>query len=304
MRGDMSHVQMRPEGVPPVPVPYYDPLGEVKKYIQQEVPWFGYFAESFLAPPGVMAYGDEVAHLEASFADTTLGDLQSMVPGSELFMTHFSAYWDVLQNSRVAPNFTVMTGDKDDPRFDAFYLHGNEARLFTALFLPDMPSYQALGFEQRDPHPVPAPNEYYTKLYVFCMEEGEKATHGPYQWGQNGGLFDSIQRIRAAADQCLPVIQNTVTRWLLPPNPATDLPVIAWTTTPFHGLLFLQNYSATQAASMTIPVQEENATWECIFSTHPKKTEAQWTQEGDHLVIHGLAPGESWILRDKNRFSI
>jgi hypothetical protein len=35
----------------------------------------------------------------------------------------------------------------------------------------------SLGYEQRDPHPVPAPNENYTKLYVFQLDEGPKATH-------------------------------------------------------------------------------------------------------------------------------
>ncbi|MEL7223141.1 MAG: hypothetical protein AAGJ93_17585, partial [Bacteroidota bacterium] len=86
MRGDMSHVQMHPEGVPLKTDDFYDPLGAVKKHIQKAVPYFAYFAESFLAPPGVMAYGDEVEHLVASHADTTLGDLQSMVVDSATFL--------------------------------------------------------------------------------------------------------------------------------------------------------------------------------------------------------------------------
>ncbi|MBK7938521.1 MAG: hypothetical protein IPJ82_16190 [Lewinellaceae bacterium] len=73
MRGDMSHVQMRPEGVPAVRDAYYDLLGAVKQTVLREKPYFGYFAESFLAPPGEMAYGDECDHLEASFADSTRG---------------------------------------------------------------------------------------------------------------------------------------------------------------------------------------------------------------------------------------
>ncbi|MEM9929968.1 MAG: hypothetical protein AAF840_09130, partial [Bacteroidota bacterium] len=66
MRGDMSHVQMRPEGVPETADNYYDPLRAVKLEIAQSTPYFGYFAESFLTQPGYMAYGDEVAHLERS----------------------------------------------------------------------------------------------------------------------------------------------------------------------------------------------------------------------------------------------
>ena len=54
-------------------------------------------------------------------------------------------YRDLLETRRVAPSFTVITGDKDDPRFDAFYREGSVLRLFMALFLTDMPSYMALG---------------------------------------------------------------------------------------------------------------------------------------------------------------
>ncbi|PSR08512.1 MAG: hypothetical protein C7N36_21890, partial [Bacteroidetes bacterium] len=229
MRGDMSHVQMRPTGVPAAPDAFYDPLAAVKVYVQQSVPYFAYFAESFLAEPDEMAYGDEVAHLAASQADTTLGDLQSMVVGEAEFMEQFQRYLAIQANGRVVPNFTIMTGDKDDPRFDKFYLHGNEARLFLGLFLPDTPSYQALGFEQRDPHPVPAPNEHYTKLYVFHLDEGPKATHGPYQWGQNGELFHRLLRIRLLADELAPALAATTTQWLLPPDPAATHCTVAWT---------------------------------------------------------------------------
>ena len=93
---------------------FYDPLGAVKGYVNKTKPYFGYFAESFLAPPGVMAYGDEVEHLEASFADSTLGDLQSTVVGEETFMAEFDRYLQIANNSSVSPCFTMMTGDKDD----------------------------------------------------------------------------------------------------------------------------------------------------------------------------------------------
>ncbi|WP_420147897.1 hypothetical protein, partial [Spirosoma sp.] len=80
MRGDMAHVQMRPEGVPAIIDDYYDPLRAIKKYVQANgVPYFAFFAETFLAPPNTMGYGDECEHLQAIEADSTLGDLQSMV---------------------------------------------------------------------------------------------------------------------------------------------------------------------------------------------------------------------------------
>ena len=228
MRGDMAHVQMRAEGVPTQADEYYDILGFIKKAVSQHIPHFGSFAETFLAPPGVMAYGDEVAHLELSDSDTTLGDLQSTVVGSQRFMDEFNRYLDILHNHTVAPNFTIMTGDKDDPRFDAFYLRGNEARFFIALFLTEMPSYMGLGFELRDPHPIPAPNEHYTKLYVFHLDEGKNATSGDYVWGKNRSLFSRLDRMRAVSDEVLPLIENEKVSWLQLPSSEHVNKVIAW----------------------------------------------------------------------------
>jgi hypothetical protein len=81
MRGDMSHVQMRPDGVPDVVDEYYDILAAVKTHIQRtaNMPWFAYFAETFLPARDVFQFGEELDHLDASLADATLGDLQSTV---------------------------------------------------------------------------------------------------------------------------------------------------------------------------------------------------------------------------------
>ena len=227
MRGDMAHVQMRPAGVPDEVEKYYDILKYIKLYISEKVPYFGSFAETFLAPPGEMAYGDEVAHLEASDANTTLGDLQSMVVGSPRFLAEFRRYLDILYSRQVAPCFTIMTADKDDPRFDEFYLKGNEARFFISLFLTDMPSYMGLGFELRDPHPTPAPNEHYTKLYVFRIDEGEKATHGAYQWGSNRPLFSTINKIKKYGESILKKIQYVESQWIILPD--VENKIIVWT---------------------------------------------------------------------------
>ncbi len=229
MRGDMSHVQMRPEGVPPQPVPYYDLLGFVKEEVLRDYPSFGYFAESFLAPPGEMAYGDECDHLEASLADSTLGDLQSEPMGTEKFVRDFAQYRKWLETRKFAPNFTLITADKDDPRFDAFYLDGNEIRYFMALFLTDMPSYMGLGFECRDPHPTPAPNEHYSKLYVFQMPEGPKGTKGPFVWGKNRTLYYKISCQKILAEEIFSLIKDQPVQWLLPPDPSGERRVIAWT---------------------------------------------------------------------------
>jgi hypothetical protein len=220
MRGDMSHVQMRPDGVPSRIDEQYDLLRAVKRTAQREAPHFAYFAESFLAEPDVMAYGDEVEHLDASEAEVALGDLQSTVVGSEGFRRELARYRAILERGGVAPSFTVMTADKDDPRFDRFYLRGNALRFFAALFLGDMPSYVGLGFECRDRHEAPAPNEHYTKLYVFQERSGAKATRGPYVWGRNAELFNTVTRIKLQAERLLPRLRGRRVLWLRRPDDA------------------------------------------------------------------------------------
>ncbi len=230
MRGDMAHVQMRPGGVPNQVDNYYDPLRAIKKHVQANgVPYYAFFAETFLAPPDTMGYGNEPDHLEAIEADSTLGDLQSMVVGSTEFKRQFADYYGYLKTRRFAPNFTVMTADKDDPRFDEFYRTGNLFRYFTALFLTDMPSYVGLGFEVRNPHDQRGVNEEYTKLYVFRIEDDhqpDKVTHGPFVWGQNADQFSAIGRMRGFAESIWAGIVGKATKWLIAPGKAE---YVAWT---------------------------------------------------------------------------
>lgn len=265
MRGDMSHVQMRPDGIPANPDDYYDLLGAVKQQVLPQKPYFGYFAESFLAPPGEMAYGDECDHLEASLADSTLGDLQSEPIGTERFIQEFYRYNQILQTRAFAPNFTIMTADKDDPRFDTFYLQGNEIRYFIALFLTDMPSYMGLGFECRDPHPTPAPNEHYTKLYVFQVQEGPKSTQGPFVWGRNEALYQNLVRQKELAETIFSDIDGAKTRWLLAPDPGGLEKTIAWTQVGEPQFVFIANMepAAVQTVSFAFPEGQ----WRLIFST-------------------------------------
>jgi hypothetical protein len=241
MRGDMSHVQMNPNVIDSKSDNYYDIHQYIKATICQEKPSFGYFAESFLAPPNTMAYGVEEDHLECSDSDTTLGDLQSMVVGSERFISEFARYHHLLTTRKFAPNFTIMTADKDDPRFDEFYLKGNEIRMFMGLFLTDMPSYMGLGFEQRDSHSYPAPNENYTKLYVFQLSEGEKATHGKYQWGQNGILFRNLDTLKIISENISQDIENQAIKWLLKPDFAGQSKIISWTQAENAKYIFVVN---------------------------------------------------------------
>ena len=233
MRGDMAHVQLRPGGVPATPDAYYDPLLAIKKYVKANgAPYYAFFAETFLAPPDTMSYGNEPDHLEAIEADSTLGDLQSMVVGTVRFREQFSAYYTYLKTRRFAPNFTVMTADKDDPRFDEFYRRGNVFRYFTALFLTDMPSYVGLGFEVRNVHETRGNNEEYSKLYVFQIgddRQPDKVTHGPFEWGQNTDQFNAILRIRQFAEQIWPDVVGKETTWIVAPDEAKKY--IVWAHT-------------------------------------------------------------------------
>jgi hypothetical protein len=301
MRGDMSHVQMRPAGVPARVDEHYDLHQAVGRHIRQSKPYFAYFAESFLTAPGFIAYGSEPDHLEQAEADSTLGDLQSMCVGSPMFMAHFRWYLDLLKTRRFAPNFTVMTGDKDDPRFDEYYLKGNEARLFIALFLADMPSYMALGFECRDPHPAPAPNEHYTKLYVFQIGDGPKATRRPYQWGKNTALFGNLTRLRLQAEELLPQIAGTETLWLLPPDPTAGTRVIAWTQAGVYRYLFVLNLDTERAAANlkipSLPREAGPRQPRLAFSTLRAKVAADpLFFNGKQYQLDILLPGEGQVL--------
>lgn len=295
MRGDMSHVQMRPDGVPPVRDAYYDLLGAVKQYVLPQKPWFGYFAESFLAPPGEMAYGDECDHLEACFADSTLGDLQSEPIGTDKFMRDFWQYRQWLEQRTFAPNFTIMTADKDDPRFDGFYLKGNEVRYFVALFLTDMPSYMAMGFECRDPHPTPAANEFYSKYYVFQIKNDPKTTTGPYRWGQNERLYRQLVRQKLLADSIFPEIDGAPVAWLRAPEPSGINKVIAWTQATDPKYLFVANFDTANVHAVSFPVPESTR-WQLLFSTESDEIDRDDTDRGQVLLAH-LQPGEGLVFR-------
>jgi hypothetical protein len=300
---------MRRDGVPAELDEYYDILGTVKERIRARgTPWFGYFTETFLPPRDVFGYGEELDHLEASEADTTLGDLQSAVIGSHEFVTTFRRYLDIGATRSCRPCLSVMTSDKDDPRFDAFYRAGNEVRMFVSLFVTDMPSYVALGFETRDVHLTPAPNEHYTKLFVF-HEHGDsnvypsKARAGRYVWGKNGPLFDRLTALRLFAEQTLPVLEGAATRWLLPPDARGYSSLIAWTQEDDPLYLFVANLDVERPAGYfavpAIPSFERIPTLTPVFSTTGEfpddASPPAWN--GKHWRLEGLGPAEGRAYR-------
>ncbi len=308
MRGDMSHVQMRPDGVPANPDEHYDILRTVKEHIrtQNDAPAFAYFAETFLPPRDVFAFGEELDHLEASHADVTLGDLQSAVVGSNEFLRRFRRYLDDLATRRTAIALGVMTADKDDPRFDEFYRAGNEVRYFTALFVPDMPSYIGLGFETRDVHWEPVANERYTKLFVF-EEQGEsnvfpsKARHGDrYIWGKNTELFARLTALRLIAEELLNEIAGTDTRWLLPPDATTLRGTAVWTQEGEPRYVFCANYDIeSDSGYFGIPGLPAGAVLEAVMSTNGSTPEEDHSlvHNGYHHRIENLGAGEGRIYR-------
>lgn len=245
MRGDMAHVQMRPKGVPAKPNDFYDPLLATKKHIQQKVtPHFAFYAETFLAPPDTMGYGDEVAHLEAIQADSTLGDLQSTAVGDSEFMMRFADYTKLLKTKNFAPSFTILTADKDDPRFDIYFKSGNMLRYFIGLFLTDMPSYYSLGFEVRSRNLKRAKNESYSKLYVFRINDdsdADKVTHGPFEWGHNFEHFTALSRLRKFAETIWADIKNQTTDWILAPDATAKSKLVAWTLLNKKEYVFVAN---------------------------------------------------------------
>jgi hypothetical protein len=314
MRGDMSHVQMRPDGVPDDPDEHYDPLRAVKAHIQRTgpAPWFAYFAETFLPARDVFQFGEELDHLEASHADVTLGDLQSTVVGDAEFLRRFRRYLDDLATRRTAPSFTVMTADKDDPRFDEYYRAGNEARLFSALLLTDMPSYTGLGFEIRDVHWEPAENERYTKLFVF-REQGDSNIHpskarfgDTYIWGDNQELFDRLTELRLFAESLMDDIGAATTRWLIPPDATTLRGLAVWTQHP-HSLstgatqyVCAVNYDLTaDSGYFGVPALSNDCVLTPIFTTlGPDRLDPTTARHNGYFHrIENLAAGEGRVYR-------
>lgn len=245
MRGDMAHVQPRSEGVPQEDVEFYDPLLRVKQKIAEKVPHFAFYAETFLAPPDVMGYGNEIEHLEKIEAEATLGDLQSSAVGSEAFLRKFLEYLSIGENHKFTPTLTILTGDKDDPRFDEYFRYGNIMRYFIGIFYTSLPSYYSLGFETRGRNLTRNLNETYSKLYVFNISdeaETDKYTTGPFLWGNNENQFREILRLRKIGERILGEIKETKPYILK--YPTAEDGTFIWTQYPDLRYVFAANISS------------------------------------------------------------
>jgi hypothetical protein len=198
----------------------------------------------------------------------------------------------------------MMTADKDDPRFDEFYLSGNALRMFMAFFLTQTPSYMGLGFECRDRHYYPAPNEHYTKLFVFQERSGPKATQGPYIWGRNAQLFGKISAIRRFANSIWRQIKERPTRWVVPPDATAHNKIIAWTQADTPEWIFLANTDIQQPTGrFGLPLLSDDSTapeLNLAFSTDPAALlpgDQNPAFNGKHYLIASLSPGEGRVYR-------
>jgi len=163
-----------------------------------------------------------------------------------------------------------------------------------------------LGYETRDVHMEPAPNEHYTKLFVFQERTGPKATRGPYVWGKNGPLFAAITRLRLFLDE-IDFVGNLKGReviWLLPPDPTARRKTVAWALGgPGDKFIFLANFDTEgPACEVMIPTlldASPDTAMELVFSTSPhvKETGHRLVRDGDHNVADRLLAGEGRVYR-------
>jgi hypothetical protein len=150
----------------------------------------------------------------------------------------------------------------------------------------------ALGFETRDLHPEPAPNEHYTKLYVFQERKGPKSVSGPYVWGQNLGFFEILTRLRLFVEASWQELSGkpvrahpSTVRWLLPPDAAGVNPLLAWTQAgDSPSYVFLANTSAQPVGSFRLPSPVAGCRLELVFSILPAEL-------NPGSVTGGLLPG-------------
>jgi hypothetical protein len=161
----------------------------------------------------------------------------------------------------------------------------------------------ALGFATREVHYQPAPNEHYSKLYVFQESDGPKATRGPYVWGKNGALFHDVTRLRLYADRVLPQLTGRPIRWLIHPDPSGLQRHVAWTQRDEPQYVIVANTDARQGVDNfnlpSIPGLDRESTLLLDFSTGGDGVEAGPLPPlagGGYKVLH-LEPGEGRVYR-------
>jgi hypothetical protein len=212
------------------------------------------------------------------------------------FLSRFRQYIDLGQTRRFKPNFTVMTADKDDPRFDGFYQNGNIVRYFIALFLSELPSYVGLGFEVRNRHEERGANEEYSKLYVFQIHDEadiDKVTRGPFQWGQNIEQFRTILQLRFLADQLGSAVLDQPVLWLIPPDSTGFQSAIAWTQRNNPAYVFACNLNQEEPVRhLSLPLlSDPSKRLEWVFDTTDENDSQTLNNNGYHFPLPQLNPG-------------
>jgi hypothetical protein len=199
----------------------------------------------------------------------------------------------------------VITADKDDPRFDSLYATGSVARLFIALLIPDLPSYMALGFELRDVRSRPAPSERYSKHYVFEIPTGIAATSGPYEFGSNVELFETVERIRRLAEELRDDLETATTVWTRPPDATGHDQTLAWVVdagSSRRHLCVVNLDSDRPTAAFGVPrrpVADPPRRWLPVFSTVDRGPGVlrPLPSNGHQWIVEPLEPGECRVYR-------
>ena len=155
-----------------------------------------------------------------------------------------------------------------------------------------MPAYMGMGFECRDSHPAPAPNEHYSKLYVFQMPDGPKGTRGPFVWGKNRALNYKLNRQKILAEEIYESIVDQDITWLLAPDATGKRKVIVWTQANSPQFVFAANLDTRNAGS-DIPVVFPEGNWTPFFSTETESVENDRYYEENLLKI-GAGEGLVW----------
>ncbi len=170
--------------------------------------------------------------------------------------------------------------------------------MFVAFFLADMPSYMGLGFETRNTHIERADNnEEYTKLFVFQIREGEKATNGAYEWGKNGALFHQLTRLKVLGETILPTIGGQKIQWLIYPDSMALKKVIVWTQADSPQYVFVANTDLEcKHKRFAIPAigGVKNGSLKLLFSTSNQigGADKNLTFNGKHYSVRGLEEEE------------
>lgn len=203
LRADMAHIQIsHAHSNDEKNIYCKDELWRIiKKNIQQNIPYFATFAESFLNE----YYIDAIQDMKNKDFDIILGYSHYKFLNDE-YIDCIKYYRKIQEEHNFCPCISVMTGDNDVPVTINLWKSpfAIELRYFTALFL-DLPSYTTMGIETRELEPS-LDSEFSGPLTNWKPYK--------YKWGNNRSLFKFFQTIRDLYYQLQPELENQSLKWI------------------------------------------------------------------------------------------